>query len=476
RLVTIVRARHPHVHHGVGRVVGRGLVAIGGRATAPAAPPAPGAALAGLLVVRVVAVRAPVGRAPLAVGRLVRALLVRGLPVRGLLVAGLLVRGLATIGVGPAAPVRLPGRGITAGRLGGVLAAGLAVAILALGPAAAAPPLAGGTVASAVPGGLVRPVVTAGTLVPVRRGLVCRWRLEDDRGWLEGSRWHRACSGRSGHRHGRRRARHRGHGRRPRRCRYRRAAGRAPAIRAGTRALRGGGTTRRRRRRDGGRWPGRPGGGPPGPACGARAGRGLAARRLRLAGRLTLAAGRRCGHASRRRTSVTITVAFCLAALGFEHPGYLPSGSRARGFAGNPPLRAGAGRTRSAEPRRPSRPAALPGALSLHVPVRHSAPVAAPPAAARWRAGMPPPGTRGLREVPRARAALRARLPPSRSRAALGRAGSPTVVTAAQAQPHGEVQSGCRRVEQQVSGAEQPFEVSHTRRSAPSRHASRPAS
>ena len=152
------------------------------------------------------------------------------------------------------------------------------------------------------------------------------------------------------------------------------------------------------------------------------------------------AARRRCSYASRISASVPITAVLTVVQLGFEHPGILPSGSRARGSAKNPPLRAGAGRTRSLGgcPSR-GRPT-LPGALSLSVP------------------------------VPRLAHAPRLPRQPLR-RVAPAPAWSPAVVTTAQEQPRGEVRPGCRRVVRQVSCAEQPFEVSHTRRSARLRHA-----
>ena len=94
--------------------------------------------------------------------------------------------------------------------------------------------------------------------------------------------------------------------------------------------------------------------------------------------------------------SLSLRALFVLiVGLGFEHPGYLPSGSRARGSARNPPLRAGAGRTRSLGGGRPARPIALPGALSLRVlapcPVRLTEPERPYP-----DEGVPPQGTPSL--------------------------------------------------------------------------------
>jgi hypothetical protein len=75
-----------------------------------------------------------------------------------------------------------------------------------------------------------------------------------------------------------------------------------------------------------------------------------------------------CGSRYISGRSWPVTVIFSILWLDFEHPGILPSGSRARRSVSGPPRRAGAGRTRSLVLRPPGRRTPLPGALSVPVP------------------------------------------------------------------------------------------------------------
>ena len=131
-LVGGVRARHPHVHHGVRRVIGGWLIAFGGRATAAPAAPAAAAAI-GTVVRRVLGGVAVIG-------------LGRGLPaVRGGAVTrlGLALLALALLGSGPAAAAAggrlagLPVRGLARAVLAGHLAVGIVVPGAATAAAAA---------------------------------------------------------------------------------------------------------------------------------------------------------------------------------------------------------------------------------------------------------------------------------------------------------------------------------------------------
>src|SRR5215472_14022124 len=175
---------------------------------------------------------------------------------------------------------------------------------------------------------------------------------------------------------------------------------------------------------------------------------GLPGRRRALGRR---GAGRRvacrCLYLWRASAAAFLTVVLCIVQLVLEHPGYLPSSSRAQRTKPGPPLRAGAGRTRPLGGRRPYWPAPLRGALSqlVHLPCPGRA-AAWPPQTGHWR----PPG-----------------------QVALAPAASPALVTTGRARPPGGVRPGCRQAVRQVSHAEQPFEVWHSRWLAYRRHTGR---
>src|SRR6185437_8199558 len=440
------------MHDGVRRIVRPRLLAVLG-AAAPAAP-----AAAAALRVLVVGLGAAVLRAALAVrgGRGPPAAVAgRTLPIG----ARLLPRVGARLGVGT-----LAARAATPAPAPAALAIGLTIVVLGL---------------LAVPAGRVvagwRRLAVTVAGVP---GVFLGRRLEDHLGWLErrrrGGRPLRRTRG--GPATGRRTTPGwgtgpgRGTGRRGG-TGCRRSSGSGFAL-AGRRAGRGGRTgcraretygghvgaggrhVRGRRVRRGRLGPGRAVGCPPA-SLGRR---GLVSTGLAGRGR---ASGACCIYLWRAGAAALLTVGLCIVQLGLEHPGFLPSGSRARRTAAGPPFRAGAGRTRPPGGRR-LWPAPLRGALSLFGHVPGPGPVAA------WPARMAAAGRPG-RQV----RALRRGHGPLPCRVALAPAASPGAVTTGRGRPPGGVRPGCRQAVRQALHAEQPFEVLHSRRPACQRHTGR---
>ena len=158
-----------------------------------------------------------------------------------------------------------------------------------------------------------------------------------------------------------------------------------------------------------------------------------------------------------------VLVMFTVVKLGFEHAGSLPSGSRAHAVPLREPLRrAGANRLRSP--------------VRRHLDWRRRRRLASSIVTGPSSRGRP--HHRSRRRCWRYRSrrlrcwqpqARRAHQPPRR--AAPAPAGSPGVVTAARGQPLDAARPERRQVEQQVSCAEQPFEVWHIHLLPSLRHA-----